>query len=605
VHRQFKKILQILFVLFLFAGIFLTQSIHANQTVDSEKSQAETQLEKIKSDREVYESQVSDLEEKFINFDTKLKDLEAQQQKIDQDITSLQTKKAKLKIITPKLASQRKALLRELYLVFDDKLFYITYYVDAGHFFDLLKGKDETQIMVEDRIRKIGQIDRVLSLISRREKLFDDQISDLKSQQQEIAGRMALLAVELSAKQQGLSSLDLRASKIQEYLLRLQHINSLLERDFVSQNSASGETFIFTGGGTEHGIGMSQYGARGLAKLGKNYQEILSYYYQNTHLANKNTASLKIRVGLVLGGAGGKICSLAGSAKVLARTIPENGCANISQNQITIFDASGKNLATITNPGDVTIAPLTAAGVLRVDYKMSGYNEYYGAMQVKNIGGSLYTINIVSFEQYLKGVVPSEMPHSWPAEALKAQAIAARSYAFRAIKPQAVFDVDDTTRFQVYLGKKHQSTETDKAVDETSGQVVVYGAEVIPTYYHSTSGGYTENNENVWGGSPRPYLRAVPSLWEEDSPWWKWSSKVFSRDELSKIFANNAETNVGTLQKIEILNRGISGRVIAIRLTGSAGSVEVTGQTVRKVINANLEVSDPPIRSILFGIKSP
>jgi len=584
-----KNLLKFQIISLLFCFIFFwIIPVRANEQIEQEKNQVEQELEKLKADRDVYESQISDLEQKFLDADTQLRDLIAQQQKIQEDIAESNIKIAKLKDYIPKLLKQRKELVSELYILTDDKLFYLTYFISAEHFFNLMKGKDETQIVIEEKIRKVSLIDEVLDLIAQKEKLYQKKIADLNAQQQELTGRIALIYAELAKHQEELKNIDLRALDLQNYLLSLEKINSLNNRDFVSYNQAAGENFVFIGGGTEHGIGMSQYGAAGLARLGKNYQEILGHYYQNTRIGWRDTSSTNIRVGIVLGGSGGRIYVRGGSAHF--------GGMLINQDSFIDVDSS---------VGDALLTPDSAGTYFEVTYKLSGFNQYYGALQFKNIGGSLYTINILNLEQYLKGVVPAEMPRVWPLEALKAQAIAARSYAYRNINPAALFDVDDSTRFQVYLGKIYQAPETDRAVDETRGQFIFYGSEIIPAYYHSTSGGYTENNENVWGGSPRPYLRGVPSPWEENSPWWSWSTRVFSRAELSQILGSDERTNVGLIQKIEIINRGVSGRVIAIKLTGSNGQKIITGQTFRQIVNLKIGVSDPPIRSMLFGIKSP
>ncbi len=585
--RRSLAVIGIIFCLILSTS-FSIQSTNANQEIEEEKSQAEKELEELKADRGVHESQISDLETKFLNLDTQIRDIISQQEKVEKDIQTINKKVAKLKALTPELLEQREGLLSELYIISDDKLFYLTYFISADRFFDLLKGKDETQIVMEEKIRKIGLIDQVLELITKREKLYDKKITDLKSQKQELTGRIVLIHMELQKQQKSLESIDLRSISLQQYLLSLGKMNVLLERDFVGWNRAEGDSFVFVGGGTEHGIGMSQHGAAGLARLGKNYQEILGHYYQNTKIGQRDTSGVNVRIGIVLGGAGGKIYARGGSAHMAGIIIGQDDFVQVSP-----------------AIGHAIIRPDSPATYFEVDYKTSGYNQYYGFIEVKNVGGSLFTINHINIEQYLKGVVPAEMPRSWPLEALKTQAVAARAYALRQIKPEAIFDMDDTTRFQVYLGKKYQFAATDKAVDETAGQVVMYGSEIIPCYYHSTSGGYTENNENVWGGRPRPYLRGVPSPWEENSPWWSWQSKTFSRQELSEILGRDERTNIGLLQKIEIINRGISGRVIAVKLSGSEGQKIITGQTLRRVINLNIAVFEPPIRSILFGIRNP
>lgn len=588
--KKLKGIFKLSLILYFIFCSFLTQPTNANQVIESQKIQTQTNLEKLKADREVFENQISDLQEKFLSFDQQLQDIAKQQAKITKNIASLNNQLNKFKKLTPQLEKQRQLLLSELYLLTDDKLFFISYFISADHFFNLLEGKDETQILIEEKIHKISLIDRLLELIKIREDMYREKIVDLKSQQQELSGRIALLAVELQTKQNLLENTDLRAIDLQKYLLSLSKMHALLERDFVGWNFAEGDTFQFVGGGTEHGLGMSQHGAAGLARLGKNYQEIVQYYYQNTHVVSKNTSGTNVRIGIVLGGGGGRVYVRGGNAHFARNPIKKDGFIDVSP-----------------SVGDAMITPDSGSTYFEVSYKLSGYNQYYGKIQFKNIGGSLFTINHINIEEYLRGVVPSEMPSSWPLEALKSQAVAARSYALyalRNLKPGNNFDMDDTTRAQVYLGKNHYASATDRAVRETAGQVAVYGAEIIPCYYHSTSGGYTENNENVWGGRPRPYLRGVPSPWEEKSPWWLWTSRVYTQDEMSRILATDERTNVGALRRIEILNRGVSGRVLVVKLIGFSGEKVTTGQTFRRIINDAMDISDPPLRSILFGIRN-
>ncbi len=563
--RRSLTVIGMIFCLILSAS-FSIQPTNANQEIEEEKSQAEQELEELKAGRGIFESQISDVnqisefEEKFLKLNSQLEDIVIQQEKIEKDIKDLDIKQIKLKDYIPQVTEQKKVLLSELYMISDDKLFFLSYLTSADNFFNSMKGKDETQILMEGKVRKIDLIDKVLELIKKREELYKKKVAELESQKQDL---------------------------IEKFLLSLGEIGVSSERDFVGWNRAEGDSFVFVGGGTEHGIGMSQYGAKGLAELGKNYQEILGHYYQNTKMGQRNTSGVKVRIGIVLGGAGGKIYARGGTAHMAGKLIEQDDFVEVSP-----------------AIGHAIIRPDSPATYFEVDYKASGYNEYFGAIEVKNVGGSLFTINHINVEQYLKGVVPAEMPRSWPLEALKTQAVAARAYALRQIKPEAIFDMDDSTRFQVYLGKKYQFSATDKAVDETAGQVVMYGSEIIPCYYHSTSGGYTENNENVWGGRPRPYLRGVPSPWEENSPWWSWQSKIFSREELSEILGRDERTRVGLVEKIEIINRGISGRVIAVKLSGSEGQKIITGQTLRRVINLNIAVFESPVRSILFGVRS-
>ena len=120
------------------------------------------------------------------------------------------------------------------------------------------------------------------------------------------------------------------------------------------------------------------------------------------------------------------------------------------------------------------------------------------------------------------GVVSRESPASWPIEALKAQAVAARTYAITTTKGGNGFDHYPDTRSQVYGGVAAETASTDRAVAETRGQVVTYDGEPVITYFFSTSGGRTENVENSLGGAPQPWLRSVEDPYDDVSPRHRW-----------------------------------------------------------------------------------
>ena len=156
----------------------------------------------------------------------------------------------------------------------------------------------------------------------------------------------------------------------------------------------------------------------------------------------------------------------------------------------------------------------TAAIVLRPDtngYVSTKGKWYHGKLMVKNVNGKLIVINDVDLENYLKGVVPSEMPASWEYEALKAQAIAARSFALANLGKQAKngYDLKDNTEEQAYGGASAETNKTNKAVDETHGLVLTYDMKIISAYYSASAGGMT--SASVWGGYA-PYLHSVPSF---------------------------------------------------------------------------------------------
>ena len=157
----------------------------------------------------------------------------------------------------------------------------------------------------------------------------------------------------------------------------------------------------------------------------------------------------------------------------------------------------------------------TDALVLRTDsagFVSTKGKWYRGKLLVKNIGGSLTVINDISVEEYIRGVVPTEMSPSWEYEALKAQAIAARSFALANLGKQAKYgyDLKDNTEDQAYGGASSETDKTNRAVDETEGLVLTYDMKIISAYYSASAGGYT--NTSAWGGANLPYLHSVFSF---------------------------------------------------------------------------------------------
>lgn len=204
----------------------------------------------------------------------------------------------------------------------------------------------------------------------------------------------------------------------------------------------------------------------------------------------------------------------------------------------------------------------------------------------------LTAINILPIEQYLYSVVAGEMPASWPMEAIKAQAVAARTFALNGIQKHVKegYQVCATTDCQVYGGKSAEVERSAKAVDDTNGLVMLYGGAPISAMFHSSSGGYTENSENVWG-SYLPYLRAVVD-YDEGSPQYKWEKK-FTPSEVQNQLALRGYA-IGTLQAIELSklvkggknggDRTAEGRVKTIRFIGDKGNIQLTGAQARSAL---------------------
>jgi len=205
---------------------------------------------------------------------------------------------------------------------------------------------------------------------------------------------------------------------------------------------------------------------------------------------------------------------------------------------------------------------------------------------------SFNLINELDLDDYLLGVVPAEMPSGWPLEALKAQAIAARTYAYANLGKHGKdgYDVRDTTDDQVYSGVKAESANSNTAVSATGGVVMTYEGNPICAYFHSASGGITETAENVWG-RPLPYLRAVMD-YDQQSPLASWN-RTFSVDQVESALA----TDIGKLLSIDVVSRSQSRRAYHLLLVGTRGAQITNAETVRRVLklpstNFNVSVLD-------------
>lgn len=220
-------------------------------------------------------------------------------------------------------------------------------------------------------------------------------------------------------------------------------------------------------------------------------------------------------------------------------------------------------------------------------------NQYRGVIKAIASPSGVTLVNQLSMEDYLKGVVPCEIVPSWQMDAIKAQAVAARTYAMfhKNGYRSAGYDVTDDTRTQVYRGVSAETEATNRAVMETAGEVVTYGGSPIDAVFHASGGGYTENCENVWGLAV-PYLKGVP----EDkyaTPW----KKTISLSSFMKM------ADVGKLRGIKLSalhigeahkasDRGISGRVKSVTLIGSKGNRVVSGDRLQQIYDLNSTLFD-------------
>jgi stage II sporulation protein D len=328
--------------------------------------------------------------------------------------------------------------------------------------------------------------------------------------------------------------------------------------------------WVVKGHGYGHGAGMSQWGAYGFAKRGTGYAQILAHYYTATTLGT--TADTSVRVLLL---SNRPSVRFNGATDACSVKLVENKTyvAKRKRGKVQLRNKRGR----LANCGGL----LSATGGAEIN--LLGKGRYRGAIEVRPAGSGLSAVNAVGLEDYVRGVISKESPSSWPPDALRAQAVAARSFALATSRQGGGFDHYDDTRSQVYGGVAAETARTNQAVADTALQVVLYQGKVAETYFFSTSGGHTENNEFSslgFGGMPLPYLRGVPDPYDGDSPYHSWRRKFSQRSMQARL----GRLVRGKLKNIVVTQTGVSPRIVQARLVGSGGSRTVSGPDLRSLL---------------------
>ncbi len=332
--------------------------------------------------------------------------------------------------------------------------------------------------------------------------------------------------------------------------------------------------WVVHGRGFGHGVGMSQYGAYGYAKHGKGYRYILAHYYTGTSIGQLPGPRI-VRVLLEIS-AGDVGFSGATSACGKALDPRREYEAHRVGSGVKLRSSSGKPLADCGRK-------LRAAGNGRVE--IAGVGSYRGALEAVSTdsdAASLNVIDAVPVDQYVKGVIPNESPASWPQAALRAQALAARSYALSVQVSGNGFDLYDTTASQVYEGISSETAATDEAANATRGQVVMYGGKIAQTYFSACSGGHTESVQNVFFGPAVPYLVGVPDPYDYYCPLHTWTLR-FSGPEISSKLGAYLD---GRLKRVVVTQRGVSPRIVWARLYGTGGMTKIRGDQLASALGA-------------------
>jgi SpoIID/LytB domain protein len=365
------------------------------------------------------------------------------------------------------------------------------------------------------------------------------------------------------------------------------------------------DEFRWFGGGWGHGLGLSQWGTYGLAKEGWAPGAILTHYYSGTRVRREPSPPEQLRIGLAQGRDSVRLEAEAGPVEIrlggpsgnVVATIPNGDTWRVvaAGRAYRIVDAGGNEVDRVGGPNAPIFAVFESLGSrVRVPEAGHRYNRGWIEFGLHDCGGNdceERLILVVDPQGYLYGL--AEVPSSWPMSALKAQAIAARSYAFtKAATSQHRSGCDcalyASSYDQVYAGwDKEGGVDGDRwvsAVNQTGNKVVKDAGQTIQAFYMSSSGGFTEDNENVWGGTPIDYLRGVcdPGDYTAANPNATWQVTTTASEVTADL-----HLGIGTVTRFTDIVRGVSGRILSATVVGAAGQAEVSGNTLQSALGLN------------------
>lgn len=365
--------------------------------------------------------------------------------------------------------------------------------------------------------------------------------------------------------------------------------------------ASSANSFTFYGSGYGHGLGMSQWGAFGLAQEGWSHRKILRHFYSGTAIRQTRAAQRTLRIGLTQDRKAVKLTADAGPVTIrvqdprsgpLVGSIPEGKTWTVRQvgDAYRVLNSHGRQVGGKDWGGTARDLFLTYVGAgARVRSPDAGavYNRGYIEFNLYDCAGrdcSMRMILLIDPQGYLYGL--GEVPSSWPLAALRAQAVAARTYALKKAaagqhRSGCNCALYDSSLDQVYIGWAKeggsQGRRWVRSVRQTDGQIVEYSGQMISAFYTSSDGGHTENNENVWGGTPLPYLRGVcdPGDFTSANPSRVWDVTYTAAGVTDRLRGYTG--NIGRVTAFSNVDRGVSGRIITVRVQGESGSAVITG----------------------------
>jgi len=280
---------------------------------------------------------------------------------------------------------------------------------------------------------------------------------------------------------------------------------------------------------------------------------------------------------------GGSSYSIGTTSGNLAMTDAEGRLANLGDS--SNISVSGNNVIIMGHSFTMPVK-ISSPGLLKFNGR-----TYRGNFLITQRGGLL---NVVELENYLRGVLPAEVGASWHEQALRAQAITARTYVLRQSLNRADkgYDVVDTDADQVYKGAGVETAKTNKAVSSTAGFVLTYGNELAQTYFHSDSGGHTANIKDVWGRDV-PYLTGVSEVVNYKSPVSVWNAR-FSSERIREVVRKVTGSDVGTIKEIQVSDVDEGGRAINMTFIGTKGTKTMRASQFR------LNLDPKTLKSTMF-----
>ncbi len=232
---------------------------------------------------------------------------------------------------------------------------------------------------------------------------------------------------------------------------------------------------------------------------------------------------------------------------------------------------------------NLVIEPLRDATVVVDNHRFRGK-----ILLIRTPQDRLTAINTINIEDYVKGVLYHEVSHHWPMEALKAQAVATRTYALYAmsLRTNKDYDVTNDIYSQVYGGKNSERYRTGLAVDRTTGKVLAYKRKILPAYFHATCAGMTEDAASLWN-IDMPPLKGVACTFCQDSPHMKWKRNFQLKDIQEKL--NNHGRRMGLIKDMMVVDRNRSERVNRLKITGRDGKdLVISGKDFRDIMGPNV-----------------